>query len=41
MKSVLITRTSKGMGFEAAFSFARAGYKVVVTKRHREVAKIR
>jgi len=33
MRSVLITGTSKGIGFEAALAFARAGYKVHATMR--------
>ena len=38
MKSVLITGTSKGIGFETALSFARAGYKVFATMRNPEAA---
>ena len=38
MKSVLITGTSKGIGFEAALSFARGGYKVFATMRNLEAA---
>ena len=38
MKSVLITGTSKGIGFEAELSFARAGYKVFATMRNPEAA---
>lgn len=38
MKSVLITGTSKGIGFETALSFARAGYKVFATMRNLEAA---
>jgi NAD(P)-dependent dehydrogenase (short-subunit alcohol dehydrogenase family) len=34
MKSVLITGTSKGIGFEAALAFGRAGYKVHATMRN-------
>lgn len=34
MKSALITGTSKGIGFETALSFARAGYKVFATLRN-------
>jgi NAD(P)-dependent dehydrogenase (short-subunit alcohol dehydrogenase family) len=34
MPSVLITGTSKGIGFEAALAFARAGYKVHATMRN-------
>ena len=38
MKSSLITGTSKGIGFETALSFARAGYKVFATMRNLEAA---
>ena len=38
MKSVLITGTSKGIGFETALSFARAGYQVFATMRNPEAA---
>ena len=38
MKSVLITGTNKGIGFETALSFARAGYKVFATMRNIEAA---
>lgn len=34
MASVLITGTSKGIGFEAALAFARAGYEVFATMRN-------
>jgi NAD(P)-dependent dehydrogenase (short-subunit alcohol dehydrogenase family) len=34
MKSVLITGTSRGIGFEAALAFGRAGYKVHATMRN-------
>ncbi len=34
MKSVLITGTSKGIGFETALAFGRAGYKVFATMRN-------
>lgn len=34
MASVLITGTSKGIGFEASLAFARAGYKVFATMRN-------
>src|SRR4051794_16988646 len=34
MPSVLITGTSKGIGFEAALAFGRAGYKVHATMRN-------
>ncbi len=33
MRSVLITGTSKGIGFETALAFARAGYRVHATMR--------
>ena len=38
MKSVLITGTNKGIGFETVLSFARAGYKVFATMRNPETA---
>ena len=38
MKSVLITGTNKGIGFEAVLSFARGGYKVFATMRNLEAA---
>src|ERR1700731_3487992 len=34
MTSVLITGTSKGIGFEAALAFGRAGHKVHATMRN-------
>lgn len=34
MQSVLITGTSKGIGFETALAFARAGYRVHATMRN-------
>src|SRR3954447_2880845 len=34
MQSVLITGTSKGIGYEAALAFARAGHKVHATMRN-------
>ncbi len=34
MASVLITGTSKGIGFEAALAFGRAGHKVHATMRN-------
>jgi NAD(P)-dependent dehydrogenase (short-subunit alcohol dehydrogenase family) len=34
MKSVLITGTSKGIGFETAIAFGRAGYRVHATMRN-------
>src|SRR3954452_22862179 len=33
MRSVLITGTSKGIGYETALAFARAGYRVHATMR--------
>ena len=38
MKSVLITGTSKGIGYETALAFARAGYMVHATMRSPEQA---
>jgi len=38
MRSVLITGTSKGIGFETALSFARGGYKVFATMRNPDAA---
>ncbi len=38
MNSVLITGTSKGIGFETALSFARAGYKVFAAMRNVDAA---
>ena len=38
MKKVLITGTNKGIGFETALSFARAGYKVFATMRNTDAA---
>jgi NAD(P)-dependent dehydrogenase (short-subunit alcohol dehydrogenase family) len=38
MKSVLVTGTSKGIGFETALSFAREGYKVFATMRNLDAA---
>ncbi|MEO6734546.1 MAG: SDR family oxidoreductase [Ferruginibacter sp.] len=38
MKSVLITGTSKGIGFETVLSFARGGYKVFATMRNLETS---
>ena len=38
MKSVLITGTNKGIGFEAVLAFARGGYKVFATMRNLEAA---
>jgi len=40
MKSVLVTGTSKGIGFETVLSFARGGYKVFATMRNLEAATI-
>src|SRR4051794_7257581 len=34
MKSVLITGTSKGIGYETALAFGRAGYRVHATMRN-------
>ena len=34
MASVLITGTSKGIGFETALAFARAGHQVYATMRN-------
>jgi len=34
MSSILITGTSKGIGFETALAFARAGHKVYATMRN-------
>jgi NAD(P)-dependent dehydrogenase (short-subunit alcohol dehydrogenase family) len=34
MSSVLITGTSKGIGYETALAFARAGYRVHATMRN-------
>jgi len=38
MKSVLITGTSKGIGYETALAFARAGYRVHATMRNPSAA---
>ena len=38
MKSVLITGTNKGIGFESVLSFARGGFKVFATMRNPEAA---
>jgi NAD(P)-dependent dehydrogenase (short-subunit alcohol dehydrogenase family) len=38
MKSVIITGTSKGIGFETALAFAKAGYKVYATMRNPKTA---
>lgn len=38
MPTVLITGTSKGIGFETALAFARAGYKVLATMRNPSAA---
>ena len=34
MATALITGTSKGIGYEAALLFARAGHKVIAAMRH-------
>ena len=39
MKSVLVTGSNKGIGFETALSFARGGYKVFATMRNLESAE--
>lgn len=38
MSTVLITGTSKGIGYETALAFARAGYKVLATMRNPSAA---
>lgn len=38
MKSVLVTGSNKGIGFETAIAFARSGYKVFATMRNTETA---
>lgn len=38
MRSVLITGSNKGIGFETALTFARSGYKVFATMRNTETA---
>lgn len=38
METVLITGTSKGIGFETALAFARAGHKVLATMRNPSAA---
>jgi NAD(P)-dependent dehydrogenase (short-subunit alcohol dehydrogenase family) len=38
MKSVIITGANRGIGFEAALAFARAGYKVYATMRNPDKA---
>jgi NAD(P)-dependent dehydrogenase (short-subunit alcohol dehydrogenase family) len=38
METVLVTGTSKGIGFETALAFARAGYKVLATMRNPSAA---
>src|SRR5215472_5755045 len=38
MPTVLITGTSKGIGFETALAFARAGYNVLATMRNPSAA---
>jgi len=39
MKSVIITGANRGIGFDAAIAFARAGYKVFATMRNPEKAE--
>ncbi len=34
MPSVIVTGTSKGIGYETALAFGRAGYKVFATMRN-------
>ncbi len=41
MQSVLITGTSRGIGYETALAFARAGYQVHATMRNPELSPIR
>jgi NAD(P)-dependent dehydrogenase (short-subunit alcohol dehydrogenase family) len=36
MKSVIITGANKGIGYDTALAFARAGYKVFATMRNPE-----
>ena len=38
MKSVIITGANKGIGYDTALAFARAGYKVLATMRNPETA---
>ena len=40
MKSVIITGANRGIGFDAALAFARAGYKVFATMRNPEKAEV-
>lgn len=40
MKSVIITGANKGIGFETALAFGRAGYKVFATMRNPENATV-
>ena len=40
MSSVLITGTSKGIGYETAFMFARAGHRVFATMRNPEQSNL-
>ena len=40
MKSVIITGSSRGIGFETALTFARAGYKVYATMRNPQAATL-
>ncbi|TMI88196.1 MAG: SDR family NAD(P)-dependent oxidoreductase, partial [Bacteroidetes bacterium] len=36
MRSVIITGANKGIGYDTALAFARAGYKVFATMRNPE-----
>ncbi len=40
MKSVIITGANRGIGFDAALAFARAGYQVFATMRNPEKAEV-
>ncbi len=40
MKSVIITGANRGIGFDAALAFAKAGYKVFATMRNPEKAEL-
>ena len=41
MKNVIITGTSRGIGFELAIAFAQAGHNVLGLSRNAEPIKIR